>query len=590
MSIIKKHFYNNLILFFACTVVIVSIFLVGTFLYFDIFYVSKFFPRTEIAGIRLDGKTKGEVQDLITSKIQEWSEQKTEIKSDDKNWQILNKDFGLDFDIDKTIENTFQKGRKGNLSEQFINRLSVLFFGVESPLFVTKNSVDGNIKKISEEADIDAVNVGLKIENGLVELGGEKIGKEVNNISLKYLILENSSYLSKISVLLPQKIVYPNSNENDIKNIKKDIEEILGSNVILNAKSKTWTVKVQEVQDWLTVESRDKDIIAVKPDEYKIDNYLKNILESFGITHFLNENLEIKLKSEKVTEYLNNIANQINETSINASLGIDNSKVVVKAASRDGEELDIKGSLDEIINSFKKKENSINLPVKKVLAKVKEDNIEELGIVELIGKGESDFSGSSAARKNNVKVGASKFNGLLIAPGEEFSFNKYLGEVDASTGFLPELVIKPGKMIKEYGGGLCQVATTAFRAALYSGFPITERKNHSFAVHYYYWPFDQAGVDATIYPPHPDLRFKNDSGKYILIQTYSSGNRLTFDFYGTKGSRRVEVNNPQVIERGSNGSLKTVFSRTIYKGDQLIKKDDFYSFYKPASEFPATSN
>jgi len=240
------------------------------------------------------------------------------------------------------------------------------------------------------------------------------------------------------------------------------------------------------------------------------------------------------------------------------------------------------------LNSLKKKETSVTLALKTVAVEVREDNIQELGIVELVGRGQSDFSGSSSSRKHNIVIGASKFNGVLVAPKEEFSFNEYLGPVDASGGFLPELVIKPGKLVKEYGGGLCQVATTAFRAMLYSGAPITERKNHAFAVHYYDWPFGGSGVDATIYPPHPDLRFKNDTGKYILIQTYISGNRLIFDFYGTKGDRSVEIENPQYLEKNSDGSSKTIFYRNIYKGDKLIKRDSFTSFYKPASEFPKT--
>ena len=217
---------------------------------------------------------------------------------------------------------------------------------------------------------------------------------------------------------------------------------------------------------------------------------------------------------------------------------------------------------------------------------MREDNIAELGIVNLLGRGQSDFSGSSSSRKHNIKIGASKYHGVLVEPGETFSFNKYLGPVDETGGFLPELVIKPGKLVKEYGGGLCQVATTAFRAALYSGVPITERKNHAFAVNYYSWPFGGPGVDATIYPPHPDLRFKNDTGKYILIQTSISGNRLTYDFYGTKGSRRAEVENPQYVEQNPDGSSKTVFYRNIYKNDVLVERDPFYSFYKPASEYP----
>jgi len=166
-----------------------------------------------------------------------------------------------------------------------------------------------------------------------------------------------------------------------------------------------------------------------------------------------------------------------------------------------------------------------------------------LGIEEIIGTGHSNFSGSSANRRHNIKVGASKISGLIIKPGEEFSLLKALGETDATAGYLPELVIKGNKTTLEYGGGLCQIATTMFRTALASGLPITERRNHSYRVSYY----EPAGTDATIYIPNPDLKFKNDTGNNILIQTRFEGtNDIYFDFWGKSDGRVVTSTYPVI--------------------------------------------
>lgn len=585
---IKK--FPNLILVSACFLVLIPTILIGIFLFLDIFYTSKFFPRFKIAGIEVGGKTREEVQELLTSRIQEWDEQTLKIKSDEKNWEIPNKELGADFDLGKTIEEAFNKGRKENLQNQFTLRLKTIVFGADEPLSFTKNEAEKIAQRVAKEADVEALNSGLKIEKGKVFKTEEKSGKRVDTITLKYLILEHTSYFSSADISLPQSIVYPNSDEDLINKIKEEAEEILKTKISLKAKNKKWEVSQNDIQSWVDIKSRDKESIEKEEGNYDLEKYLSKLLEEFDVVEFLNEELEIKLKKDKVTEYLGKISKEINKEPQNATLGIEGDKVKVLSPAQNGEELDLDNATDRILDSLKKKEVTVNLPIKTVKAKVRKDNIGELGITELIGRGESDFSGSSSSRKHNISVGASKFNGVLVAPGEEFSFNKYLGPVDASGGFLPELVIKPGKLVKEYGGGLCQVATTAFRAALYSAVPITERKNHAFAVHYYDWPFGGPGVDATIYPPHPDLRFKNDTGKYILIQTYIQGNRLIYDFYGSKGGRRAEVEKPQVIERYSNGGLKTVFSRNIYQGDKLIKKDTFYSTYKPASEFPREGN
>lgn len=582
----KKINISNVILISACFLLFSATLAVGIFLYFDIFYTNKFFPNFKIAGVKISNKTKEESKELLTSKIQEWNEQTMKIQGEEKNWEIPNKELGFDFNIEEIIENAFKESRQGNLFEQFTNRLKIIFFGSDKPLAYSKEEALKNVKKISEEANVQAVNTGLKIEEGEVIETGEKSGKMVDEIEFKYDILDYASRLSSKPIFLPYSIVYPNSNTEIIKKTKEELNEMLGLKISVKVKSKKWEIAQKEIKDWIDVKSQRKESIRKEEDNYQIKIYLNNLLEKLGAVRFLNDQLEIKLKRGKVSDYLKKIAQEVDRAPKNAVLGIQNEKVVALELSKDGESLDLDNSIDRILNALKKKETSVTLAIKTIQAKVREDNLGELGIVELIGRGQSDASGSSSSRRTNIKVGSSKINGALIVPGEEFSLNKYLVPVDETNGFLPELVIKPGKLVKEYGGGLCQVATTTFRAALYSGVPITERKNHAFAVHYYDWPFSGPGVDATIYPPHPDVRFKNDTGHYILIQTSFSGNRLTYDFYGTKGERRAEIENPQYVVHNPDGSSQTIFYRNIYKGDKLIKRDSFVSFYKPASEFP----
>lgn len=204
---------------------------------------------------------------------------------------------------------------------------------------------------------------------------------------------------------------------------------------------------------------------------------------------------------------------------------------------------------------------SRDLPVHVAAPKTSLASTNSLGITELLATGESDFTGSSKSRITNIKVGASKFNGLILKPGEEFSFNRYLGEIDAAHGFLPEMVIKREGVVPEFGGGLCQVSSTAFRAAMNAGLPITERRNHSFAVAYY----APQGTDATIYPGAADFRFINDLSSSLLIRTRVEGKKLYFDFYGTRDGRTVEFDGPRQYDRKPDGSMKAVWTRRVTK-------------------------
>ena len=232
----------------------------------------------------------------------------------------------------------------------------------------------------------------------------------------------------------------------------------------------------------------------------------------------------------------------------------------------------------------------------------------ELGIIELIGTATTPLTGSPQNRRYNIANGAKFLTGILIPPNEEFSTLKSLGTIDNSTGYLPELVIKGDRTIPEFGGGLCQVSTTLFRATLNAGLPITARQNHSYRVSYY--EKDAAGntigpgLDATIYNPAPDFRFKNDTGHTVLIEGYVEGDLITFNFYGTRDGRSSAIDGPHLlssspagepiyaetdtlepgvtkqIERAHAGGSATA-TYTVTYPDGSENKQVFESYYRP---------
>jgi len=224
---------------------------------------------------------------------------------------------------------------------------------------------------------------------------------------------------------------------------------------------------------------------------------------------------------------------------------------------------------------------SSNLSVYEITPKHSLAETNNFGIKELVAVGESNFSGSPSNRKHNIKVGTDKMKGVILAPGDEFSFNEYLGSVEKSEGFLPELVIKSDGTVPELGGGLCQVSSTTFRAAMDAGLPITQRRNHSYAVSYY----SPQGTDATIYPGVIDLKFINDTPGHLLIWPYiTDNNRLFFEFYGTKDSRKVTLKTPVQYDRKSDGSMKAYWTREVFShGTTTV--DTFYSNYLPPALF-----
>jgi len=302
-------------------------------------------------------------------------------------------------------------------------------------------------------------------------------------------------------------------------------------------------------------------------------------------SNFNNQILGLKMNPAGLADYLTTtIVPDIDQSAQNARFVLrDDGRVDQFALPQSGRQLDLTATATNIAAKLAKHDRVIPLAVVVTEPAISEQaDIQQLGITAKLATGESDFAGSPNNRKHNIVLGASRYHGLLIPPGAEFSFNEFIGPVNAATGFKPELVIKENVTTPEFGGGLCQVSTTLFRSALYSGLEITQRRNHSYAVSYYGKP----GLDATIYPPYTDLRFLNNTPGYILIQSRIEGTKLAFDFWGTEDNRSVTVTGPVTYERGSDGSVKAYVSQEVALADKTIINQTFYSRYKSPKLFP----
>lgn len=246
-----------------------------------------------------------------------------------------------------------------------------------------------------------------------------------------------------------------------------------------------------------------------------------------------------------------------------------------------GVRLDPYQTTKNIIKALKENLSDIDVANQSIEPEHSLSETNDLGINERIGHGESVFKGSPKNRRHNIQTGVDKLTGIIIAPGEEFSFDKNICPVDKTTGYLPELVIKAEGTIPEYGGGLCQVSSTVFRAAMDAGLKITMRKNHSYAVQYY----APQGTDATTYCGGIDFRFLNDTPASILIWPhFEDTDKLVFDFYGTKDGRKVILEKPVQYDRKSDGSMKATWVRVVTK-DGITTTDTFKSNYLPPALF-----
>ncbi|MCS7178782.1 MAG: VanW family protein [Anaerolineae bacterium] len=268
--------------------------------------------------------------------------------------------------------------------------------------------------------------------------------------------------------------------------------------------------------------------------------------------------LAVTLDREALRAFLESIAPSLAIEPVDARFHLDRQtgQLVPIAPSSPGRALDVEASIANILAAVAAGQHTAPLTVRTVPPQFPETaTAEELGIRELVAEGDSYFIGSPSGRDHNIRLAASKFDGLVIAPGETFSFNRYLGEVSREAGYDEAYVTLGEQLAIEVGGGICQVSTTAFRAALRGGYPILERWAHHHRVGYYELRGHGPGLDATVYAPLLDFKFVNDRPTALLIETEieETNHRLIFRFYSTDDGRRVEIKGPIITDETEPG-------------------------------------
>lgn len=362
--------------------------------------------------------------------------------------------------------------------------------------------------------------------------------------------------------------------------------------VTLEANTFVQIISQNEVDTWYTekkhlafVPGQKREFENVTSACEKVPLFCDMFLSRATREHIILEHV-LELVPDAIRTSIVHFADKADRDPKNARLAVRDSKVVVSVPAESGIAVDTEYSLkvlEAALRSAHNSELSVSLKSTVTPARVSAETLASLGITELIGTATTNFRGSPKNRIYNITRAIQDFDGIVIDPGAVFSFVDHLGEVDGEHGYLPELVIKSNKTEPEFGGGICQVSTTVFRAALQSGLKITERRNHAYPVQYYK-PY---GLDATIYIPKPDLQFKNNTPGTILIIPEIEGTLLTFSMYGTHDGRATAIDGPHILESHPDGSMKTVFTQTVTDGTgQVFINDSFWSNYKSPSLFP----
>ncbi len=543
----RNRLIKTLTVFFAF--LIIFIFIATPVLAYQVIYQNKIYPGVYIDGINLGGLTQSEAIIHLNQAVDNLKLRGLNFHYQNKNAKIemttlspTDPDLAyqvLNFDVETLVARAYSFGRNQDFLTNLADQLKAILTQKKINLAYTLNEKELKNSLQDEFSSWERPAMNAKIifgENEQISIQNETNGFVIDYDQAVSDLKNNINLIAINTVDLRTKPALAEVTRDEaLRNIGLVNDILKQEKIVLKYEDKEWPIERTEFEKWLDFAKENNKIILT------FDNDL------------LNKKLE-------------NLALEIDQPALDAKFSFADGKVIDFQPSEPGLALDLDASNEKIKNDFfHDKKIDIELAVKESEPKVKTGDVNDLGIKELLGVGVSDFAGSHTNRIKNIKNAVDHLNGLIISPGE-FSIVDAIGDVTAATGYYPEYVIKGDRTIPEYGGGLCQIGTTIFRAALYSGLPVTERKPHSYIVSYY----KPIGMDATIYGPHPDLRFVNDTGHNILLKITIEGTILRFEFWGTSDGRKVEITDPEIYNWSSQPADRLIENPNLKPGEKRL--------------------
>lgn len=559
-------------------------------------YRERIYPNVHIAGVDVGGLDRVAALEKIQETYDTMLDKGLLVQVDDETHTIALRGDGadltfnlIDLDVAHEVDAAFLVGREGSVLEKAARPL-LLTAGMKTYQLDSLTLHEEQIMSAIRSAFPDAEEPTTPTDFTITKKGEEytitvvegKTGTSLADVGPMALLADDARDLSLQSLQLWHVVSAPDVTAEEANTLVNEVVAAL--------KAAPYTLTY-------TPETRTTPLTWTITETQLIDWILPGFDEDGGLV--------VALDATQMTELLSQLHEDIDVAPQDAVFSMENNRVTKFSPSHDGVTVN-DGDTLTAASAFLGTENTeIMVAVDRIAPAVSTETVNNFGIKEPLGTGYSSFTGSPSNRMKNIQNGASKLNGLLIAPGETVSLIEQLSPFTYENGYLPELVIKGDEIKPEMGGGLCQIGTTTFRAVMNSGLKVVERRNHSLVVTYYNDPSNgKPGTDATIYEPSPDFKFLNDTANHILLMTEvdMETKELFFTFWGTSDGREGSYEPPQVLSWSGYGATQykettslapgvkqcqsphpgatTTFTYTVEYADGTVYEEEFTSVYR----------
>ncbi|HNE03785.1 MAG TPA: VanW family protein [Anaerolineales bacterium] len=574
-------------------VLFIGIVLVWTVGY-QLAYAGRIFPGVTVAGVDLSGLSPSEAAVKLSQTLSYPNTGKVLFRDGERVWVASPAELGMVFDPTASATAAYEHGRRGGLFASLSGQISARGLGMDIPPVVLfdQRVAYAYLQNIASQIDQPVAEAILRVDGTNVIAEPGRVGRALNlDATLIYLGSQLQSFRDgEVSLVIQETspLLLDVTPQADVARAMLSQSFTMTLPNVGSGDPGPWTFDVPVLANMLVF----------------------NKVDAGGVPQ-----LQVGLDTNALHKSLSELKVVVDREPQDARFIFNESKGQLEAisASTIGRAVDVEASILAINGALQRGEHSVNLVVtEKQPAVTDQATGADLGIVQLVATQTTYFYGSSEARIQNIVTAAAQYDGLLVAPGEVFSMGSVLGDVSLENGYAEALIIYGGRTIKGVGGGVCQVSTTLFRTVFFAGYPVVERYSHAYRVPYY--EMDQSGsvdgnlvgMDATVYFPLVDFKFKNDTPYWMLMETNVNvaARTITWKIYSTSDGRSVtwettgaqntvpapetvfeenvdlKTNELKQVDYAAEGADVTV-TRTVWRNGAVYFTDQIQTHYEP---------
>lgn len=547
------------------------------------YYSSRVSPGVWVAGIPLEGLTEGEAEAALRAAWGEMAPRHLTLRDGDRQWVVPLDELGISWDLAATVRAVMEVGHTGSFAGDWRARLSGLQRGVVVPASWALDEGRANLalRKLAKEIDRPARSATFDLAGAAPRSEPAAYGRELDvDATRRALVAGLHSGLPEaldltVRTVPPTVVDGEAARQRAEQYLRRPVTAIMDDDGVRHS----WSLAPEVIRRGL------------KP---------RQEIGADGLTRWA-----VDLDPGPVAEWVAAIASQVDRPLIEGRVRIEpgTMRATVGVPSQSGRQVDTAETLSRVLAALDGGEAEVPLAVDTEQPYTTAEEVARWGPLELLSEGVSYFRGSDPGRKQNIVTGSARYHGLVVPPGGVFSFNEHIGPITLAEGWADAYVIVGDRTELGAGGGICQLSTTVFRAAFFGGFPIVQRFPHPYRVSWYEPP---VGLDATVFTPWTDFKFRNDLDFPLVIQVEPDTTNavLTFRFYGPgELGRTVEMDGPHVdqytkapppiyeddpdLEPGqvkqvdsAHDGLRAIVYRIIKRGDEVIAREQFVSQYR----------